>query len=254
MPSQDAHKEALLTTLVLAEELAYLLVDASFKVTFASPEAAAYGVPPQGNLSNAPEWLAGLRPRLLQLFERPALFAHTAHDQDARAVSIQARVANFDRVPRLLILLRRPGGATSRSLAPYDAITGLYSASFIEQKIDEELERLKRFPSLFSLLGLGITPRTEPSSQLSDLLRLHFRAIDIVGHAPHDGFLVVLPGATLEHARLAGARFAALVADFHVMLPAPITVSYTAIEAGASDTRATLFNRLHEAEPLFASS
>jgi len=254
MPLPDMHKDAVLAMLMLAEDLAYLIVDSEFNILFSSPEAAGFGVSTQSNLAQGPLWLAALRPRLALLFERPSLLTHSTLDVDQHPISIQAQVASFEAVPRLLILLRRAAEASLLKLAPYHAATGLYSACFIENKIDEELERIKRFPSVFSLLAIDIAPSPQPITPLADLLRIHFRAIDSVGHAPQAGFLALLPGTTLEQARLAGARFAALVEDFRLALAAPIAVRYTAIEAVATDTRATLFARLHEAESILAHS
>lgn len=250
MPLPDTYKDAVLAMLMLAEDLAYLVTDSELNIQFSSPEAVGFGVSTQGNLAQGPDWLAALRPRLAQLFARPALFSHSTLDQDAHLISIQAQIATVEGVPRLLILIRR----ASRHLAPYHADTGLYSAAFIEHKIDEELERIKRFSSVFSLLALNIIPEPQPITPLGDLLRIHFRAIDIVGHAPHGGFLALLPGASLDQAKLAGARLAALIEDFRVMLPTPIGVRYTAIEAVATDTRASLFARLNEAITMLAHS
>ncbi|MBI5752166.1 MAG: hypothetical protein HZA59_08500 [Hydrogenophilales bacterium] len=252
MPLPDTHKDAILAMLMLAEDWAYLIADSEFNILFSSPEAAGFGVSTQDNLAQGPQWLAALRPRLALLFERFSLFTHSTLDLDQHPISIHAQVANFEAVPRLLILLRRTGA--QQNLAPYHAATGLYSASFIENKIDEELERIKRFPSVFCLLAIHIAPAPEPLTPLGDLLRIHFRATDIVGHAPHEGFLALLPGATLDQARLAGARLAALIEDFRFALPAPIGVRYTAIEAVATDTRASLFARLNAAEPILAHS
>ena len=254
MPLPDMHKDAILAMLMLAEDLAYLIVDNEFNILFSSPEAAGYGISSQDNFAQVPEWLCALRPRLTPLFERPSLFTHSTWDLDQHPISIQAQVIPLEGVPRLLILLRRAGEASLLNLAPYHATTGLYSKSFLENKIDEELARIKRFPTVFSLLAIDITPVPQPITPLGDLLRIHFRAVDIVGHAPHGGFLVIMPGTALDQARLAGARLATLAKDFHFALPAPISVRYTAIEALATDTRASLFARLNAAEPIISHS
>ena len=246
----DTHKDAGLAMLMLAEDWAYLIVDNEFNIQFSSPEALGYGVSTQDNLAQGPEWLAAVRPRLTQLFERPSLLLLSALDQDQHLISIKAQVATVEGVPHLVILLRRSGGASASNLAPYHAATGLYSASFMESKIEEELERIKRFSSVFSLLALDLSAAPQPITPLGDLLRIHFRAIDIVGHAPHGGFLALLPGSTLAQAQFAGARLATLAEDFRVMFPAPIGVRYTAIEAVATDTCAALFARLSQAQPV----
>lgn len=248
MPLPNTHKDAILAMLTLAEDLAYLVLDRDFNIDFSSPKALDYGIAP-GNLTQGPEWLAALRPRLAQLFLRPSLFSHTTLDVAHHPISIQAQVIPLDGVPRLLILLRHAGEAARLNLAPYHAATGLYSATFIEHKIDEELERLKRFPSVFSLLAISVTPLPQPITPLGDLLRIHFRAIDIVGHAHDDSFLVLLPGTTRDQARLAGARLRVLAEDLNFTLPAPLAVRYTATEASASDTRLTLFARLNQHQP-----
>ncbi|OFZ70918.1 MAG: hypothetical protein A2Z01_04925 [Betaproteobacteria bacterium RBG_16_58_11] len=253
MPVPDDHKDAILALLMLDEDLAYLIVNSELNIEFASREAAGYGVTTQHKLAQGPEWLAALRPRLAQLFERPSLFTHSTLDQAQHPIMLQAQVVPIAGAPRLLMLLRRSGDRPAHpNQAPYHAATGLYSAAFIENKIDEELERIKRFPSVFSLLALHFVPVPEPLAPLGDLLRIHFRATDIVGHAPRDGFLALLPGATLDQAQLAGARLAALVEDFRFALPAPIAMRYTAVEAVATDTRATLFARLNQAESILA--
>lgn len=252
MLSPDTHKDAVLAMLMLAEDLAYLITDSEFNIQFSSSGMAGYGVTSQGNLARSPEWLADLCPRLAQLFKRPSLFTYSTLDLEQHPISIKAQVITEADGPRLLILLRRRGDASQLRHASYHPVTGLYSASFIENKIDEELARIKRFPFVFSLLAITFTPEPQPITPLGDLLRIHFRAIDIVGHAPHEGFLALLPGVTLDQSRLAGARLAAMIDDFRFALPAPIRVRYTAIEAVATDTRATLFARLKEAEPILA--
>lgn len=49
-----------------------------------------------------------------------------------------------------------------------------------------------------------------------------------------------------------GARLAALLEDFRFASPAPIGVRYTAIGLTQADTRAALFARLDETEPILA--
>lgn len=247
----DAHKDAVLATLALAEELAYLIADRDFTILFASPGADKYGVSAQRKLGEGPSWLSAMQHRLANLFDHPSLFSHTAHDAE-QTITIQAQVVDIEGVPRLLILLRHCGESVRLNAAPYHAATGLYSAAFVESKIDEELKRIKRFTSTFSLLAIDISPLPHPVSLVGDLLRIHFRAIDTVGHGARHGFLALLPGLALEQARLAGARLGCLAGELHIALPAPIVVRYTAIEALATDTRANLLARLGEAEPLLA--
>lgn len=251
MPRSATHQDAALAMLMLAENLVYLITDSEFNIQFASPEAARYGMPAQGDLMLGPAWLHALRPDLTKLFDSRSLFSHTALDKKQRCILIQAQVIDFEGARCLMMLLRRTQDKFDHP-APYDAATGLYSASFIENKIDAELERIKRFPSVFSLLALNFDPAPQPLTPLGDLLRIHFRAVDIVGHATRGGFLALLPGTTRDQARLAGARLATLAEDFRSMLPTPISVRYTAIEAIATDTRAALFARLYAAELIVA--
>lgn len=246
----DTHQSAILAMLMAAEEMAYVVLDKHLELAFVSPGANDYGIPPHGKLSGAPGWLSALTPRLARLFEYPAQLFQAALDEQQRPITIQAQVTTTEGMPCLLILLRRPVGRTPADCLtePYHPATGLYSAAFMEHKIDEELARLKRYPAVFSLLAIHRVHPPESLSQWADALRIHFRAADILGHTAHGDFLVLLPGTGLEQARQAGERLQTLVTDFRLSLPGTATLRYTAIEASATDTRGSLFARL--AEPI----
>ncbi len=246
MALPENHQKPILSMLSVADDMAYLIADRECNIQFASPGVSSYGLPMQGNLTLGSMWLANLRQRLSALFDQPSLLIHTAHDYDERPVTVVAQVQDVGAGPQLLILLRRTNEITYPSSAPYHAATGLYSASFIDLKIDEELTRIKRIPSPFCLMAIDITPLPQPITPLGDLLRIHFRAMDTVGHAPRHGFLALLPGITLDQARLAGVRLAGLAADLQFTLSTPIQLNYNVIEAIATDTRASLLARLYE--------
>ncbi len=248
MAIPTTHQSLLLAALGTAEGLAYAMLDTMLRVDFADPAAARYGIVPGTPLGAGPAWLAALAPRLEQLFAEPRHWLHTTQDNEGRPVSLLAAIVEESDMPRLLLILRRPPGGVT--VSPHDPLTGLHSAAFMEGRIEEELERLKRYPGTFSLLS--VTPQGPLDEAgllaLTDLMRLHFRAVDVVGHGREGNLLVLLPGLAAAEARLAGQRLETLLEERLRHLTPAMSLRYTVIQARAKDTRNGLLRRLAELE------
>lgn len=229
--------------LAACENLAFLVVDSSGEIRFASPESADYGVAAQ-RLSDAPPWLSEAGRRWGAGLAREAIWQQQALDHHGRPVSILARAMVGP--GHVLVLLRRPGERFG-AVGAYHPDTGLYSYAHMKRRLSEELARTKRYADPLGVLGISCTDGA--GTELVDLMKIHFRGVDIVGHAQSEGFLVILPETNLEQARIAGQRFRSLVTDWRATTPGLSDIRYTAVAASGTETAEELIAALAQAEP-----
>lgn len=103
-------------------------------------------------------------------------------------------------------------------LAMRDPLTSLFNRRYIEQRMEEELNRLQRYGAPFSILLFDVDDFKAVNDeeghamgdkvliQVSDSLRNSVRQVDLVARFGGEEFLVVLPNTGLEAAELTGAR------------------------------------------------
>jgi GGDEF domain-containing protein len=126
-------------------------------------------------------------------------------------------------------------------------LTGLYSASYMDRRIEEELGHARRQHGKICLLRLALLPPVLPPDLLkeaADLLRLGLRTADLLGHG-HDGqFLALLPATPLQSAIVAAQRLQKAVEEWGFDSALSVVLGFRAAEAGGEDSRESLLERL----------
>jgi diguanylate cyclase (GGDEF)-like protein len=104
-----------------------------------------------------------------------------------------------------------------------DELTSLYNMSYIRQAIDMEIERSKRFNSVFSLIFMDMDNFKKVNDkyghlvgsrvivEIAQLLQLNVRKLDIVSRYGGDEFVIILPQTSREVGFLVAERLRKLI-------------------------------------------
>lgn len=244
MPRPESLPAEICALLAATENLAYFVVEGAETIRFASADTADYGVH-EAKLADAPVWLLEASRRWAAGLAREAVWRQQALDEHGRPVALLARA--LADAGQVLVLLRRPGEGAG-AVGAYHPDTGLYSYAHMKRRLREELSRTKRYADPLSLLAV-VPDLAAASTELVDLMKIHFRGVDVVGHGKESTLLVILPETTLEHAHIAGARFRDLVLDWRVNTPGLSDVRYAAVAAQGNETVDELIATLAQAAP-----
>lgn len=143
-----------------------------------------------------------------------------------------------------------------------DSLTGLYNRRFLNQRLDEELERSTRHGNPLCLMLLDVDHFKQINDthghlcgdqvllSLSAALRTTLRKSDIAARFGGEEFICVLPETTLEHACLLAERCRLKVAGLELVyhdLPLTITISLGIAEMAPDDTFDSLIKRADDA-------
>lgn len=111
-----------------------------------------------------------------------------------------------------------------KSLSIHDALTGLFNHGFMLTKLDEEVERAKRYDAHFSIALFDVDDFKKVNDthghlagdavlkRLGELFRAGMRGIDTAGRYGGEEFLVILPETGGERAYLTAERLRAEIA------------------------------------------
>lgn len=106
-----------------------------------------------------------------------------------------------------------------------DPVTGVLTQAALERRLDEEVERARRYGGGLSLLlcdleqlraltdAVGRRTADLVLRSVGEALRGHLRQMDVVGRYGGDAFLVVLPETRADEALQAGARLAGFASE-----------------------------------------
>ena len=126
------------------------------------------------------------------------------------------------------------------ALSRYDVLTGLLNRRAIQEELDAQVRRSKRDNEAFSALMIDVDRfkaindrHGHPVGDLAlkhvaELLRIDLREVDRIGRFGGEEFLVMLPGASGEHAQAVAERVRAAVRERaleHSGGKIPITIS-----------------------------
>jgi diguanylate cyclase (GGDEF)-like protein len=126
------------------------------------------------------------------------------------------------------------------ALSRYDVLTGLLNRRAIQEELDAQVRRSKRDNESFSALMIDVDRfkaindrHGHPVGDLAlkhvaELLRIDLREVDRIGRFGGEEFLVMLPGASGEHAHAVAERLRAAVHEralAHSGTTIPITIS-----------------------------
>ena len=140
----------------------------------------------------------------------------------------------------------------------HDPLTGLGNRRAYEERIDAELARNRRYGHSFSLalleLGgletavdrLGQAAGDEAVTEIATILKKHTRAIDACFRIAADEVAIVLPGTSLDGARILVERCRAHIAEARPCDGA-ITASFGVIEAVAGENAEQITARMSAA-------
>jgi len=140
----------------------------------------------------------------------------------------------------------------------HDPLTGLGNRRAYEERIDAELARNRRYGHSFSLalleLGgletavdrLGQAAGDNAVTEIATILKKHTRAIDACFRIAADEVAIVLPGTSLDGARILVERCRAHIAEARPCDGA-ITASFGVIEAAADETAEQIMIRVNTA-------
>jgi diguanylate cyclase (GGDEF)-like protein len=129
-------------------------------------------------------------------------------------------------------------------LATRDPLTGLHNRRYLEQRLEQELARLKRYATPYSVIlcdlddfkrfndTLGHAAGDHVLVQVSSTLANNLRKVDLVGRFGGEEFLLILPNTTLADAERTAERLRKAICS----LTGPIVgeVGAIAMSAGVS--------------------
>jgi len=125
------------------------------------------------------------------------------------------------------------------SLAATDALTGLHNRRALNERLDEEIQRTRRFGQSFSLLLLDIDFFKKINDTyghsfgdsvlqaLARLLRMQMREVDFAARYGGEEFVMLLPATDAPGARLVAERVRETIAENAFILPDGASVSVT---------------------------
>jgi diguanylate cyclase (GGDEF)-like protein len=140
----------------------------------------------------------------------------------------------------------------------HDPLTGLGNRRAYEERIEAELARNRRYKHSFSLalleLGgletavdrMGQAAGDEAVTEIAQILKRHTRAIDACFRIAADRVSIVLPGTSLDGARILVERCRAHIVEAKPCEGA-ITASFGVIEAVAGETLEQITERVNAA-------
>lgn len=109
-----------------------------------------------------------------------------------------------------------------------DPLTGLFNASVMKRRIEEEISLFERYGTPFSLVllrfhpvgesegGVELDPDDTPLSELLGLIKVHLRDSDMAGRIGESLFLLFLPRTTREDAARIPARIKGAVTSGYI--------------------------------------
>ncbi len=143
---------------------------------------------------------------------------------------LMARVRLHMRIKRLQDELREKNEILSR-LSTTDGLTGLRNRRFVDDLLNVEVLRARRYGSQLAVLmadvdhfkrvndAYGHPAGDQVLRQLAEILRTRLRGSDVAGRYGGEEFLVILAHNTLEGARLLGERWRQDFAEQRFDLP-----------------------------------
>lgn len=138
-------------------------------------------------------------------------------------VLVRARIRSLIRQRELHDQIKRHNQKL-QELSIRDELTGLFKMSHVQERLSEEVQRSRRNNSALSCILMDIdgirrvidqfdhTIASIVIGEIGSVLRESTRHIDICGHHGGDEFVIILPDASVEAARLVAERVLANVA------------------------------------------
>lgn len=171
-------------------------------------------------------------------------------DEDVETVRLLAQVV-------AIALHRAYTYPRPRADTMHDVVTGLANRRAFEERLQAELVRNKRYGHSFSVAFLeldgletvcdrhGQTAGDEALREIAAIVKRHTRAIDACFRVTAEDFAIVMPGTSLEGARVVSERCRAHLAE--ARLGDGVVASFGVVEAVRGETADELAARAHAA-------
>lgn len=136
-----------------------------------------------------------------------------------------------------------------------DALTGAYNRRYLLSKLEEEIERAKRYGEEFSIILLDIDNfkkindcyghimGDEALRRVAKVVRERIRKLDVFGRWGGEEFVIVLPGTPVEKAAILAEDLRRNIADIVLPCNERITASFGVTEYEKGDTIDSLIKR-----------
>ncbi|KXG78729.1 putative diguanylate cyclase YdaM [Fervidicola ferrireducens] len=136
-----------------------------------------------------------------------------------------------------------------------DALTGAYNRRYLLSKLEEEIERAKRYGEEFSIILFDIDNfkkindcyghimGDEALRRVAKVVRERIRKLDVFGRWGGEEFVIVLPGTPVEKAAILAEDLRSNIADIVLPCNERITASFGVTEYEKGDTIDSLIKR-----------
>ncbi|HIJ95569.1 MAG TPA: diguanylate cyclase [Desulfuromonadales bacterium] len=142
--------------------------------------------------------------------------------------------------------------------ANYDSLTGIFNRKSIEEKIEAELERSRRYGSSFSLImfdvdnfksindNLGHNIGDRVLQDIAEIVGQNIRTLDAVGRWGGEEFMILLSGTNHSEAALVAEKLRIALARHRAGEMDNVTASFGMTSCRADDTLDTIFKRVDD--------
>ena len=142
--------------------------------------------------------------------------------------------------------------------ANYDSLTGVYNRKSIEEKIETEVERSRRYGSSFSLImfdvdnfksindTLGHTVGDRVLKDIAEIVGQNIRTLDAVGRWGGEEFMILLSETQNSEAAIVAEKLRTALASHRAGEVDNVTASFGIASSQAGDTVDTIFKRVDD--------
>lgn len=142
-----------------------------------------------------------------------------------------------------------------RYLSDTDALTNAYNRRYFIQRLEEEIERSRRYKSRFAIIMLDIDHFKRINDtfghisgdivlkSIADMIKDRIRKIDILARWGGEEFVVLLPDTTVEDATYLAEELRERLSDMKIPSVDRVTASFGVVGYCINDTVDSLINR-----------
>lgn len=142
--------------------------------------------------------------------------------------------------------------------ATYDSLTGVYNRKSLEEKIEAEVERAKRYGSTFSLIMFDVDDFKHINDTLghhvgdrvlqgvAEIVNQNIRVLDAVGRWGGEEFMILLSETSHPEAAIVAEKLRAALAGYRAGEADHVTASFGMTSYLTDDTLDTIFKRVDD--------
>jgi len=142
--------------------------------------------------------------------------------------------------------------------ATYDGLTGIFNRRSLEEKIEAEVERAKRYGNIFSLImfdvddfkhindTLGHHVGDKVLQGISEVVKQNIRIVDAVGRWGGEEFMILLSETTASEAAIVAEKLCVALASHRIGGVDKVTASFGVTTCQKADTLDTILKRVDD--------